>query len=78
MKYFAFKRMRYSDVSDATSRAVFNLGAVHGFNLFDGVPGITFFGYFPDLDPAEVVARVRFLLQSTERIFTRTFGFEPA
>lgn len=65
-KYFAFKRMRYSDVSNPDTRAVFNLGAMQGFNLFDGVPGITFFGYFGDLDPAEIVARVRFLMNNID------------
>ncbi len=61
MKFFAFKRMRYTNISDADSRAMFSLGAHHGFNLFDGVPGIAFFGFFSDLEPAEIVARVRFL-----------------
>lgn len=71
LKFFAFKRMRYSDVSDATTRAVFNLGAYQGFNLFDGVPGIAFFGYFPDLDAAEIVARVRFLLNNIDLSYRR-------
>lgn len=65
-KYFAFKQMRYSDVSNPDTRAVFNLGSMQGFNLFDGVPGITFFGFFWDLDPAEIVARVRFLLNNID------------
>ena len=66
LKYFAFKRMRYSDVSNPDTRAVFTMGAYQGFNLFDGVPGIAFFGHFPELDAAEVVARVRFLLNNIE------------
>lgn len=65
-KYFAFKRMRYSDVSNPDTRALFNLGSMQEFNLFDGVPGITFFGFFWDLDPAEIVARVRFLLNNID------------
>ena len=66
LKYFAFKRMRYSDVSNPDTRAVFNIGAFQGFNLFDGVPGITFFGHFPDLDAVEIVVRIRFLLNNIE------------
>jgi hypothetical protein len=66
LKYFAFKRMRYSDVSNPDTRAVFTMGAYQGFNLFDGVPGITFFGHFPELDAAEVVARVRFLFNNID------------
>jgi hypothetical protein len=65
-KYFAFKRMRYSDVSNPDTRAVFNLGSMQGFNLFDGVSGITFFGFFWDLEPTEIVARVRFLMNNID------------
>jgi hypothetical protein len=71
LKFFAFKRMRYTDVSDATARAVFNLGAYQGFNLFDGVPGVAFFGFFVDLEPAEIVARVRFLLNNIDLSYRR-------
>jgi len=62
--YFGFKRMRYSDVSDEIAKAIFNLGAHHGFNLFDGSQKITFFGLFSDFDFAEIVARVRFLFNN--------------
>lgn len=71
LKFFAFKRMRYSDVSNATTRAVFNIGAYQGFQLFDGVPGISFFGFFHELDPAEIVARVRFLLNNIDLSYSR-------
>lgn len=66
IKYFGFKRMRYSDVTEPTTRAVFNLGAQQGFNLFDGVQGIAFFGFFPNLEPVEIVARVRLLLNNID------------
>lgn len=70
-KYFAFKRMRFSDVSTPDTRAVFAIGAYQGFNLFDGVPGVTFFGHFPELAAAEIVARVRFLLNNIEASYKR-------
>ena len=53
--------MRYTNIADADSRAIFSLGSDNSFNLFDGVPGIAFFGFFYDLEPVEIVARVRFL-----------------
>jgi hypothetical protein len=71
LKFFAFKRMRYTDISDSAARAVFNLGAYQGFNLFDGVPGVAFFGFFVDLEPAEIVARVRFLLNNIDLSYRR-------
>ena len=69
--YFGFKRMRYSDVSDDISRAIFNLGAHHGFNLFDGIQGITFFGLFSDFDFTEIVTRVRFLFNNIALAYER-------
>ncbi len=78
LKFFAFQRMRYSDVSDATSRAVFNLGAYQGFNLFDGVPGIAFFGYFPGLDGAEIATRIRFLLDNIDLSYRRVKEYPDA
>lgn len=71
LKFFAFKRMRYSDVSDPTTRAVFSIGAHQGFNLFDGVPGHTFLGYFVDLEPVEIVARLRFVLNNIDLAYRR-------
>ena len=71
IKYFAFKKMRYSDVSNQENRVVFNLGVDYGFNLFDGLPGISFLGYFHELDLSEIVARVRFLLNNIEAAYIR-------
>ena len=66
LKFFHLKRMRLTSLSGDTARSVFELGRVHGFNLFDGSSGITFLGYFVDEDPTEVIARIRFLLNSID------------
>jgi hypothetical protein len=71
LKYFAFQQMRYTDVSNQESRAIFNLGVDHGFNLFDGLSGIVFFGYFYNISAAEIVARVRFLLANIQTSYVR-------
>lgn len=71
LDYFAFKGLRYTDVSSEDARAVFNLGAQHGFNLFDGLPGIVFFGYFHRYEPREIVARCRFLLNNIALAYKR-------
>lgn len=65
-KYFMFRKLRLSSISVEPGRALFSLGVNFGFNLFDGVPGFVFFGYFPDLDTADIVARVRSLFASLE------------
>ena len=71
-KFFSFRRMRYTDVSiDQISRAIFNLGAHHQFNLFDGASQITFFGFFFDVEPVEIVARVRMLLNNVALAYHR-------
>ena len=71
MDYFAFHKLRYTDVTTGDTRAVFALGAGHGFNLFDGISDIVFFGYFQDLPVREIVARVRFLLNNIESSYKR-------
>lgn len=71
LKYFAFRGLRYTPIDDDTSRAVFNLGAVHGFSLFDGPIGIVFFGYFHESDALEIAVRVRFLLQNISAAYNR-------
>lgn len=71
MDYFAFKKLRYTDVTSGDARAVFMLGAAHGFNLFDGPSDIVFFGYFHELAAREIVARVRFLLNNIELAYKR-------
>lgn len=73
--YLAFKKLRLTDVSTVDGRAIFMLGAGRGFNLFDGTPGIVFFGYFVDQDDRDVVARVRFLLDAIEASYTRVEKF---
>ncbi len=64
LKYFSFKGLRYTDITDATARAVFALGQTLGFNLFDGEEGIVYFGYFHEEDPREIVVLVRSLINN--------------
>lgn len=71
LRDFIFRQMRMTDVSDATARAVFALGAAGGFNLFDGTPGIIFFGFFQSLEPVEIVARARSLFGNIETTYRR-------
>lgn len=71
LRYFTFKLMRITDVNEANARALFNLGGGQGFNLFDGTSGIIFFGYFPNLDPVDIVARVRTLFTNIELSYKR-------
>lgn len=71
LKYMAFKGLRYTDVtSNEAARAVFRLGDVHGFNLFDGRDELVFFGYFHEENPREIVVRVRFLLNNIAVAYT--------
>ena len=70
-QFYAFKQMRVSDVTDATARAVFNLGSPGGFNLLDGTAGLLFLGFFVDLEPTEVVARTRILFSNLEISYKR-------
>lgn len=70
-QYYAFRKLRVSDVSDSNTRAVFNLGSSGGFNLLDGMPGIVFLGYFVDVEPAEIVARTRVLFTNLEISYKR-------
>lgn len=71
IKYFAFKRMRYTDVSSPDSRALFNQGVDYGFHLFDGPEEVAFLGYFYQLDLSDIVARTRFLLNNIETSYVR-------
>jgi hypothetical protein len=65
LKYMSFRGLRFSDIeSDDMTRTVFNLGAIHGFNLFDGPEEIVFFGYFHQEEPREIAVRVKFLLNN--------------
>ena len=69
--YYGFRQMRLTDVTEATGRSVFNQGRSSGFNLFDGVFDIVFFGNFADFEPAEIVARTRLLLGNLEISYKR-------
>lgn len=66
MRYFAFRGLRFTDVTNSEARAIFNLGAYHGFNLFDGEKDLVFLGYFLDYQEAEIAVRLRFLLQNID------------
>lgn len=70
-RYFVFRQLRYTDVSKEPARSVFLLGGGGGFNLFDGIPGVVFFGYFHTLQPEEIVARVRALFTNLELAYKR-------
>ena len=69
--YFSFKGMRYTDVSQVDWRAMFNLGAPQGFNLFDGIYKITFFGLFDTLDTGQILARAKFLINNINIAWAR-------
>ncbi len=71
LKYFSFRGLRYTPMTDTLAREVFALGEIHGFNLFDGQEGIVFFGYFHESEAQESAVRVRFLLQNIELAYTR-------
>jgi hypothetical protein len=63
LKYMSFKGLRYSDVTnDPTARVIFQIGSLHGYNLFDGQEQMVFFGYFHEVEAREIVVRVKFLL----------------
>lgn len=66
LEYFAFRKLRYTDVATGDARAVFMLGADHGFNLFDSPSEVVFFGYFHETVPKKIVMRVRFLMGNIE------------
>lgn len=70
-KYFAFQGLRYTDVSDSDTIALYRLGDLHGFNLFDGENKIVYFGYFYKEDPKEIVTKVRFLINNINIAFSR-------
>ena len=71
LNYFAFKGLRYSDISDKDTIALFRLGDLHGFNLFDGENKIVYFGYFHKDEPREIIVRVRFLINNLNIAFSR-------
>lgn len=70
-QYFTFKEMCWTNVNNETSRAIFDLSGGNGFNLFDGVNKITFFGYFHTLVTAEIVLRTRNLFANINRAYVR-------
>ncbi|MHC4322034.1 MAG: hypothetical protein ACYST3_07145 [Planctomycetota bacterium] len=70
-RYFAFKGCRFTTLEDETSKAVFNLSAGYGFNLFDGDNKIIFFGYFHELDATDIVFRTRNLFSNINISYER-------
>jgi hypothetical protein len=64
LKYMSFRGLRYTDITTNEARTLFNLGAIHGFNLFDGQEEVIFYGYFHEEEPREIVVRVKFLLNN--------------
>lgn len=71
MQFFAFRGLRFSDVSTDDARAIFSLGYPFGFNLFDGPERILFFGYFHNQDDKRIATSVRFLLENIGRAYTK-------
>ena len=69
--FYTFNERRLTDVTDATGRAVFNLGSHGRFNLYDGATGLLFLGYFVDVEPSEIVARTRSLFGNVEISYQR-------
>jgi hypothetical protein len=61
--------MRYSNTNETIAGAIYALGSTLGFNLFDGLDGIVFFGFFHELEPREVVVRARFLMNNIETAY---------
>jgi len=74
-KYFAFRGLRYSNTNENVANALFALGSTLGFNLFDGLDGIVFFGYFHELESREIVVRVRFLMNNIETAYRKISEF---
>lgn len=70
-RYYTFRQLRVTNVSDPTAQAIFQLGSGSGFNLLDGIPGIVFLGYFVGVAPVEVVARIRTLFVNLEISYKR-------
>ena len=77
-EYFAFRGLRYTPISDDSTRAIYSLGQAHGFNLFDGLDRIVFFGYFHESTPLEAAVRVRFLLQNIAVAYARVQAIKDA
>jgi hypothetical protein len=69
-KYFSIQGLRFTDTStDQVALAIFNLGAQYGFNLFNSVNEIVFFGFFHEEEPLEILFRTRFLLNNIDIAF---------
>ncbi len=69
--YYTIKDMRFTDISDKTNLALYRLGWMFGFNLFDGAKGFTFYGHFPKLEPKKVVFNINRLLKNFGDIYNR-------
>jgi len=62
LKLFTLRSLRFSNVSDDLGRGFFEIGVDQGFNLFDGQNKVLYYGHFYQLEPREIVARVRILV----------------
>jgi len=71
VEYYALRKMRLSDISNADAASIFNLGGPAQFNLLEGIGSLTFLGFFPGLNPVEIVSRARMLLNSIEIAYHR-------
>jgi len=71
LKYFAFKGLQFTDMSDPNAKAIFSIGQNQGFNLFDGTDELVFFGSFHNIDPKEIVIRIKLLLQNIKSRYER-------
>lgn len=61
---FMFRALRFTNANTAEGSLFFGAGQDQGFNLFDGPgPRVVFYGHFYRLEPADVVGRVRVLIQ---------------
>ncbi|MBZ5530211.1 MAG: hypothetical protein LAO20_02165 [Acidobacteriia bacterium] len=71
VKYMGLRGLRLSDMTANDVRAVFSLGAVHQFNLFDSSDEVVFFGRFQDEKSTEIVMRVRLLLNNITEAYKK-------
>ena len=54
LKYYTAKGMDFTDVTGKTNAAVYSWGFSLGFNLFNGLEGFKFHGYFPKEEPNKI------------------------
>ena len=73
VRYYTFKGLRYSDVAaGSTGQAVFNLGIMFSFNLFDDGEGkFVFLGYFVENEHKDSMVAVKYLIQNIADAYKR-------